>query len=202
MFALAVSVTAGLLSGLAPGWQARRHSLFMSLRGWGGTAFGGVRIRKVIVTAQIALTLTLVVGAALFVRTLDALMAKGPGFTTTSLVSFAIDTAQTGYSPIDGNRTIRRLNELIRQLPITQASAVARFPLLTGGSWNDPITILADNRIPTPDDVNLNAVTPGFLRPWALRSWLGATSIIEMCARQPNPAIDPPSSAKASQSVI
>ena len=57
-------------------------------------------IRKVIVTAQIALTLTLVVGAALFVRTLDALMAKGPGFDTSSLVSFGDPTSQSGYSPI------------------------------------------------------------------------------------------------------
>ena len=162
LFALAVSVTAGLLSGLAPGWQARRHSLFTSLRERGGTAFGGVRIRKVIVTAQIALTLTLLVAAALFVRTLDALMARGPGFNTTSLVSFGIDTSQSGYSPKDGNRTLRRLYELIQQSPITQASAAARSALLTGGSWNNPMTILAEKRIAVPDDVNLNAVTPGF----------------------------------------
>ena len=87
---------------MRPAWQARRHSLFTSLRERGGTAFGGVRIRKIIVTAQIALTLALVVGAALFARTLDALMAKGPGFDTASLVSFAIRTSQSGYSPVDG----------------------------------------------------------------------------------------------------
>jgi predicted permease len=173
LFALGVSVIAGLLSGLAPGWHARRHSLFTSFRERGGTPFGGVRIRKVIVTAQIALSLTLVVGAALFVRTLEALMAKGPGFNTTSLVSFAIRTSQSGYSPIDGNRMIRRLNELIRQSPITQASAVARFPLLTGGSWSDPMTILADKRIATPDDVNLNAVTPGFFETMGIKILAG-----------------------------
>jgi hypothetical protein len=51
LFALAVSVAAGILSGLAPGWQAHRQSLVMSLRERGGSAFGGIRIRKMIVIA-------------------------------------------------------------------------------------------------------------------------------------------------------
>lgn len=174
LFAFGVSVAAGLLSGLAPAWQARRYSLFTALRERGGTALGGVRLRKIIVTAQIALTLTLVIGAALFGRTLEALMAKGPGFDTASLISFGVDTSQSGYSPTDGNRMIRRLNELVRQSPITQASAVARFPLLTGGSWNDPMTILADRRFVTwDDDVNLNAVTPGFFDTMGIKILAG-----------------------------
>ena len=120
-------------------------------------------------TAQIALTLTLVVGAGLFLRTLDALMAKGPGFTTSSLISFGIDSLRSGYSPAEGNRLIRHIDEAIRQSPITQASAIARFPLLTGGSWNDPMTILADKRISTDRDVNLNSVTPGFFQTMGIR---------------------------------
>jgi predicted permease len=169
LFAFVVSVAAGLLSGLAPAWQAGRRSLVSALRERGGTAFGGVRLRKVIVTAQIALTLTLVVGAGLFLRTLDALMAKGPGFITSSLISFGIDTLRSGYSPAEGTRVIRRIDEAIRQSPITQASAVARFALLTGGSWNDPMTILADKRISTDRDVNLNSVTPGFFQTMGIR---------------------------------
>jgi predicted permease len=162
LFALAASVTAGVLSGLAPAWQAGRRSLVSSLRERGGTGFSSVRLRKLIVTAQIALTLILVISAALFVRTLDALMAKGPGFPTASLVSFGIDCQRSGYSEEEGNRLIRRIDEQIRQSPIIAASSVARFALLTGGSWNDPMTILADNRFSTGGDVNLNSVTPGF----------------------------------------
>jgi predicted permease len=69
LFALLVTVIAGIVSGLAPAFQSSRCSLASSLRERGGTAFGRVRLRKVIVTAQIALALTLVVGAGLFVRT-------------------------------------------------------------------------------------------------------------------------------------
>jgi predicted permease len=169
VFAFLVSVTAGVLSGLAPAWQSGRRSLVSSLRERGGTAFGGVRLRKVIVTAQMTLTFTLVMGAALFVRTLDALMAKGPGFVTSSLVSFGIDSLRSGYSSSEGNRLIRRIDEAIRHSAITQASAVARFPLLTGGSWNDPMTILADKRISTDRDVNLNSVTPGFFQTMGIK---------------------------------
>jgi predicted permease len=175
LFAFVTSVAAGLLSGLAPAWQAGRRSLVSSLRERGGTAFGGVRLRKVIVTAQIALTLTLVVGAALFLRTLDTLMAKGPGFITSSLISFGIDSPQSGYSPAEGKRLIRHIDEAIRQSPITQASAIARFPLLTGGSWNDPMTILADKKISTDRDVNLNSVTPGFFQTMGIRIIAGRT---------------------------
>jgi predicted permease len=121
------------------------------------------------VTAQIALTLTLVVGAGLFLRTLDALMAQGPGFVTSSLVSFGVDSLRNGYSPSEGNRLIRRIDEAVRESPITQASAIARFALLTGGSWNDPMTILADKRISTDRDVNLNSVTPAFFQTMGIR---------------------------------
>jgi predicted permease len=164
LFASAVSVAAGLLSGLAPAWQAGRRSLMSALRERSGTALGGVRLRKVIVTVQIALTLALVVGAALFLRTLDALMAKGPGFSTSSMISFGIDPLRSGYSPAEANQLIRRIDEAIGRSPMTQASAIARFSLLTGGSWNDAMTILADKRISTDRDVNLNSVTPSFFQ--------------------------------------
>ncbi len=169
LFAFTISVAAGVLSGLAPAWQSGRRSLMSSLRERGGTALGGVRLRKLIVTAQIALTLTLVVGAALFVRTLDALAAKGPGFETSSLVSFGIDSLRSGYSPQEGNRLIRRIEEAIRGAPITRASAVARFALLTGGSWNNSMTILAGRRITSDRDVNENAVTPGFFQTMGIK---------------------------------
>ncbi len=173
LFALGASITAGVLSGLAPAWQSGRRSLVSSLQQRGGTTFGGVRLRKVIVTAQIALTLTLVVGAALFVRTLDALMTKGPGFVTSSLVSFRLASSRNGYSEAAGSRLIRRIDEAIRNSPITQVSAVASMPLLTGGSWNDPMTIQADKRITTDRDVNLNAVTPEFFRTMGIRILVG-----------------------------
>jgi predicted permease len=162
LFAFLVSVAAGVLSGFAPALQAGRRSLISSLRERGGTAFGGVRLRKALVSVQIAFTLILVVGAALFVRTLTGLMAKGPGFATSSLISFGIDPVRNGYSTSEARQLIRHIHEKIRTSPNTEMSAVARFQLLNGGSWNNPMTIQTNQRISTDRDVNLNGISPGF----------------------------------------
>ncbi|MGC4051759.1 MAG: ABC transporter permease [Paludibaculum sp.] len=168
-FAFLVSVGAGLLSGFAPALQAGRKSLMTSLRERGGSASGSVRLRKLIVTAQIAFSLVLVIGAMLFMRTLTGLLEKGPGFDTTSLVSFQLEPRRNGYKPEQASRLIRRLHEEIRTAPGTQSSAVARYALLTGGSWNDLMVIQAHERISTDRDVNLNAVTPGFFSTMGIR---------------------------------
>ena len=168
LFALLISVAAGVLSGIAPALQAGRRSLISSLRERGG-AIGGVRLRKAIVTVQISFSLILVVGAVLFVRTLTGLLAKGPGFDTSSLVSFSLDPGRNGYSPSETSRLIRRVDDAIRASVSTQTSGVASFQLLTGGSWNDPMTIQTDQRVTTDRDVNLNAVSPGFFATLGIR---------------------------------
>ena len=173
LFAFLATTTAGIFSGLAPVWQSARRSLANSFRERGATAFGGVRLRKIIVAAQIALALTLVIEATLFVRTLDALMAKGPGFVTSSLVSFGIDAQRDGYSTREGERLMGRIEEAIRHSPIIQSSAIARNPLLTGGSWNHQMTVFADRRITTDRLVNLNAVTPGFFETMGIKILAG-----------------------------
>ena len=162
LFAFLVSMATGLLAGSAPALQAGRESLISSLRERAGTAFGDLRLRRAIVTAQIAFTLILVVGAGLFVRTLSALLEKGPGFDTSSLISFGIKPALNGYSRSEANQLIRRIYEEIRNSRSTQSSAITTFPLLIGGAWNNPLTIQSSKRFSTDRDVLLNAVTPGF----------------------------------------
>jgi predicted permease len=162
LFAILVSLSAGVLSGLAPALQAGRRSLMASLTQRAGAAAGGLRIRKTIVTAQIAVTVILVVGAALFVRTLTALMAKGPGFDTSNLITFGVDPVRNGYSRQSADRLIRSVHDELRALPNMQSVAVANNPLLTGGSWNTQMTIQADHRITTDREVQLNAVSPEF----------------------------------------
>jgi predicted permease len=162
LFAVLVSLAAGVLSGLAPAWQAGRRSLIASLTERGGGAPGGLRLRRTIVTAQIAVTAILVVGAALFVRTLTALTAKGPGFDTSNLITFGIDPVRNGYSRANADRLIRGIHDEIRALPSIQSVAVANNPLLTGGSWNTQMTIQADHRMSTDREVQINAVSPEF----------------------------------------
>src|SRR5580704_9651502 len=122
-FAFVASVAAGLFSGLAPALRAGGDGLVSSLRERGGTGFGGVRLRKTIVTLQVAFSLILLIGAALFLRTLTSLLAKGPGFDTASLLSFAIAPLDNGYSRTDASRLVRRLDSQVRALPAARSSA-------------------------------------------------------------------------------
>ena len=62
------------------------------------TIGAGLGLRKVLVTAQIALALVLLIGAGLFVRTLESLRAKGPGFATTNQLMLRVDAGRSGYS--------------------------------------------------------------------------------------------------------
>jgi predicted permease len=168
-FSFLVSVTVGVLTGFVPAVQIGRESLMSSLKERAGTAFGGLRLRKTIVTAQIALTLILVIGASLFVRTLTSLIAKGPGFDTASLISFGIDPDQNGYSQAEAARLIHRILDEIRSSPNTQAASSAFNRLLAGGSWNNPMTIQTDQRMTTDRAVRLNAVSSGFFSTLRVR---------------------------------
>src|SRR5947209_277739 len=162
VFAALVSLGTGFLAGSAPAFQAGRKSLDSSLRERGGTSSGGLLLRRGIVTAQIAFTLILVVAAGLFIRTLSGLLAKGPGFDTSSLISFGIKPALNGYSPPEAARLVRQISEGIRSSRSTQASAVAHDQLLLGGAWSNSLTIQAGERYITDREVQMNAVSPGF----------------------------------------
>jgi len=172
-FAFFASIAAGLLSGLAPALRAGRGGLVNSLRERGGTGFGGVRLRKMIVTLQVAFSLMLLIGAALFLRTLTGLLAKGPGFDTSSLLSFAIAPLQNGYSRADASRLVRRLNEQVRALPVARSSAAAKFAFLSGGAWSNKVTIQTNHRYVTDGGINFNAVSPGFFATLGVRVLAG-----------------------------
>ena len=174
-FACLASLAAGLASGLAPALHAGGDSLTTALRERGGTESGGIRLRKCIVTLQVALSLILVVAAALFLRSLSGLIAKGPGFDTTRVVAFGLAPHRNGHAPEDSSRLVRLIDAEVRALPIVSSSTVVRFAFLTGGSWNNPFTIQAGRRIVTERDVHENAVSPGFFSTLGIRLLAGRT---------------------------
>ena len=111
LFATLISMAAGLFTGVTPALQAGRASLMTTLRQRAGSALLATRLRRAIVIAQIAFTLILLTGAGLLIRTLNALIAKGPGFETSNLIAFGINPVQNGYSPSEASRLVRRVNK-------------------------------------------------------------------------------------------
>jgi predicted permease len=175
-FACLASLVAGLASGLAPALHAGSDDLGSALRERGGTGVGGIRLRKVVVTLQVALSLILLVGAALFLRSLSDLLAKGPGFDTERVVTFSLAPHKNGHGAADSSRLARRIDAEIRALPTVASSTLVRFAFLTGGSWNNPFTIQAGRRrIVTDRDVHENAVSPGFFSTLGVRLLAGRT---------------------------
>ncbi|HLK68602.1 MAG TPA: ABC transporter permease [Bryobacteraceae bacterium] len=172
-FAFFASLAAGLLSGLAPALRTGGDSLVRSTRERAGTGFGGVRLRKCIVTLQVAFALILLIGAVLFLRTLTSLLAKGPGFDTSGLLFFAIAPLENGYSNVDASRLVRRLDEQVRALPLASSSAAARFAFLTGGAWSNKVTMQTDHRTVSDGIINFNAVSPGFFSTLGVRVLAG-----------------------------
>ena len=122
-FSLAISLAAGLLLGLAPTLQNMRGRLTATLHGESaGSGEGGKhRLRSALVIFQVAISLVLLLGAGLFLRSMKRLQSVDPGFgrEPTALFSFLIPA--TRYDEESGRALARRLVERFEQLPGVEA---------------------------------------------------------------------------------
>jgi putative ABC transport system permease protein len=135
LFTLGISVLATLFFSIAPVFHFLRPDLANSLRQNSGTlSKDSQRFRKLAVGAQIALSVLLLGGAGLFVRTLDNLRHEQVGFKTTNLIQFQLDPSSSGYGE---DRTVPIVNSAIdalRQIPGVVAVAGNNDPELVGDS--------------------------------------------------------------------
>jgi predicted permease len=162
-FAFGVSLLVGAFCGLAPAWQARRIPLISALKERAGNSAQGVRLRKALVIGQVAFTLILLICAGLFVRTLVHLHAKGPGFATDRLLTFRVVPLRNGHTREEAARIVRTLYDRFQVLPGIESSGLARNDLLTGGSWNNYLTIDDGRGRRTTDRlVHLNTISATF----------------------------------------
>jgi predicted permease len=161
-FAFAASAVCALLFGVAPALQASRAQPAHALKEQSLSVTGGARLRKVMVVGQLALALVLLIGAGLFARTLHGLRARGPGFTTTNLVSFSVQSNVTGLDPAASKRLFRQVLEKLRTLPDVQSVGLAGSRLMSGGSWNGRATLDQGRGRQITDQMHFNRVDPGF----------------------------------------
>ena len=101
LFALAITLGAGLLFGIAPALRVRRVNLYESFKTGGRVVRGGHRLPlgRLLVVGQVALSLLLVVAAGVFVRTFQNLLNIDAGFERETLVTARLDVRATGYDP-------------------------------------------------------------------------------------------------------
>jgi predicted permease len=99
LFLCGVTVLTGILFGLAPGLDASRASLNDVLKDEtrGGTSAGHARLRNTLVIAEISISLVLLVGAGLLLKSLHALLAQDPGFNLHNVLTFSVNLPDASY---------------------------------------------------------------------------------------------------------
>jgi putative ABC transport system permease protein len=132
-FTLGLSLLASILFSIAPVIHFMRPDLVNSLRQSAGTASkNSQRFRKFSVGLQIALSVMLLSGAGLFVRTLDNLRAQQVGFETTHLVTFGLDPTNSGYGEERTPQIINSALDELRRIPGVNSVAATTDPELVG----------------------------------------------------------------------
>ena len=100
LFTLAIATASGVLFGMAPAFQSMRVDVAAILKEQAGAVLGGgsARLRKGLVIAQVFLSVVLLIGAGLFLRSLRNLQTLDPGFSTARLAAFSLNPMLNGYT--------------------------------------------------------------------------------------------------------
>ncbi|HYL98278.1 MAG TPA: ABC transporter permease, partial [Blastocatellia bacterium] len=166
LFTVGVSFLTGLIFGLAPALQVSRSDLTEALKSEGrGSTSGGRRnrTRVILVVCEVALSLVLLIGAGLMMKSFLSLRSVKPGFSSANVLVANINLPQSKYQkPADIAEFYRRLIENADRLPgVVSTAAVQALPL---GPGNARTTIAIDGRPLPPIGerpiVLLNIITP------------------------------------------
>jgi len=151
-FNCALAVLASLIFSLAPAMQFYRPDLAPSLKQQGMTARSSpLRFRRISVAVQIGLSLMLLVGAGLFVRTLRNLKSLNAGFPTDHLLTFGVDPRMAGYEPARTFALYQRIFETLKGLPGVRSVAATTDPELAGDNETGNITVAGYTEKPQED---------------------------------------------------
>jgi predicted permease len=153
-----------LFFSLAPVLQLRRPNLSAVLGQRNTTGSGALlSFRRVVVCLQIGLSVVLIVGAGLFVRTMQKLRSIDVGFNTTHLIGFGINPQMAGYVPAAVPGIEQQVLETLRALPGVLSVAATDQPELTGDDHGGNITL--QGYTPAPDeniDVEKSAISEDY----------------------------------------
>ena len=165
-FAATATVVSALLFGLIPAWRATRAGVSQMLKDQGSTTSAGpghVRFRKYLVAGQVAFTLLLLTGGALFARTLWNLRKQNLGLSTENLITFSISPQLSGYDEARTVALVDQLRERLAVLPGVLGVGSSQIPILVGTDMGTNITVEGRQNLDTDDrHVNFDAVSPNY----------------------------------------
>jgi putative ABC transport system permease protein len=168
LFAFGAALFTGILVGILPALQASRVAPGAILHEGGRSMTPGrQRVRSVLVVAQVAGSLMLLVVAALFARSLERVQQVHLGFDSAHVLNASMDPHEIGYSDAQGRQFYNRLLQRARALPGVQAAAIAyTIPMRQYTPELDFIDVEGHTTPPGQPEplVHFNSVTPGYFR--------------------------------------
>lgn len=161
VFALLLALVTGLVFGLGPALRAARVDIVARLRS--ESAGSGTRrtlMSNALIVGQLALSLLLLVAAALFVRALDFGARVNPGFDQSGVATTSLNTESWGYDEAKGRAFYRELRDAVSRLPgVSAVSYTGRIPLTMSGSGD---TIAVENAPGGRAPIQLASVDTGY----------------------------------------
>ena len=165
-FTLVISILTGVIAGLAPAWRLTKTNLNEAMKqGLGKTDSGGSWTRSVLVVSEVALSLVLLVGAGLMIRSLWNLRKVNPGFDARNVLTLKLTLPEAKYKePHQQVAFYNQVLERVRALPGVQSAGAISFLPLTGGSIQ-PFSIQGRPVLPAAEQpaAAVREITPGYL---------------------------------------
>jgi predicted permease len=168
-FTLALSVVTGLLSGLLPAWAITRGQVNEALKqglGRMDSDGGSGKTRSALVVVEVALSVVLLIGAGLMVRSLWALQTMNPGFDEHNVLTLSVMVPKRAFTaPTQQSQFFDQVLQRVRGLPgVASAGAIDDLPLV-GGS-NQPIAVGGRPVVVMSEqpEVSVRVITPGYLQ--------------------------------------
>ncbi len=168
LFAGAIAVGTGLLFGLFPALHSTQPDLVTALKGQAGQPGGSrtaARFRKILVTAQVGLSMMLLVGAGLFIKSLANVSRVDLGLRPEQVVTFAVSPQLNGYSGPRSLALFDRLEDELRAIPGVVDVTAALVGPLTGDNWNNSLEVEGFPSGPDTDtNASFNKIGPAYFR--------------------------------------
>jgi predicted permease len=173
IFSFAVAALSGVIFGLAPALQMARWNLIQGLRERVSTVGGAVtrlNLRSLLVVAQIAVSLLLLIGSGLFLKSFYKAQAIDPGFRTDNLDIVTINPVLAGYDSDRALQVVRAITDQIRHDARVAGADVNNWIPLSGGEGR---TIVIDGRDPNDEHnrkfANYSPITPGYFQTMGIQ---------------------------------
>ena len=149
-----ISLATGFLFGVVPALQSTRPDLVTELRNNSGKLAGSrtaARFRASLVTAQIALSMALLIAAGLFIKSLRNISRVDLGVNIDNMVTFGISPARSGYDSTRALQLYGRVEEVLGSLPGVSAVTSSGVPLLAGNNWGEGVSVEGFKKDPDTD---------------------------------------------------